>query len=397
MWQYDGIKVTFFMEFEMATKYTVIKQKDSENGFQAFTLGLVYFGILGAAHAAAWYFLALKTTLLMTSALPLITAVSVVSLLYFSVRFLNDPSHFKHRTKEIFETAQQHITNHKDEMKSYLTYFVVFSVLTAMSSLILKELLQDISGQLIPLTFLFKPIIFTAATLSALFIIYLAIEPMLTENKTSEKSHFIFMLGSAVTEILKYTSFASALGYCFARFYESYIPTFTFFALSTTMSLVASFAIAGFFVGTIAYLCSDKDEKAASFSHLAKNLFDTNGENSLRRVYKAGGIIVYNVLWAAAAAAITFSALHLIPLGIYPQISAAVFLASLQQVIYISTAVQAVFSLFESAFTMHDHGKVNCFYGNVDIGEFANKKEAAEALTAGDEEGNQPLSFNADV
>jgi len=372
MWQYDGIKVTFFMEFEMATKYTVIKQKDSENGFQAFTLGLVYFGILGAAHAAAWYFLALKTTLLMTSALPLITAVSVVSLLYFSVRFLNDPSHFKHRTKEIFETAQQHITNHKDEMKSYLTYFVVFSVLTAMSSLILKELLQDISGQLIPLTFLFKPIIFTAATLSALFIIYLAIEPMLTENKTSEKSHFIFMLGSAVTEILKYTSFASALGYCFARFYESYIPTFTFFALSTTMSLVASFAIAGFFVGTIAYLCSDKDEKAASFSHLAKNLFDTNGENSLRRVY-------------------------LIPLGIYPQISAAVFLASLQQVIYISTAVQAVFSLFESAFTMHDHGKVNCFYGNVDIGEFANKKDAAEALTAGDEEVNQPLSFNAGV
>ncbi|MBT4885364.1 MAG: hypothetical protein HON55_04340 [Legionellales bacterium] len=464
IWQDNAIEVAFFMEFKMVfKKFTLNEQIDSNNGPQAFILGLAYFSILGVAHAAAWYFLALKTTLLMTTALPLIAGAFVVSGLYFMSQYIRYSEYFKHRTREVAESFSKHKKNHADELKNHSAVFMTITIVAAIASLILKELLQDISGQLISLTYLSIPVASTAAALIGLFILYLAIKPMLDNYKTkleikldaatenanklttdlhaatenvaqpttdlnatdadaanenvvqlttdldkenknidqlrqelakeiTREPYFISYFGSFLKTLVQYTTLASGVGYCFAIFYKSFIPNFTIFALSTTLSLVAASAATGFFVGTIAYLCSEKKESALTFSFLAWNLFDSNGENSLRRVSKTAGIIIYNTLWAAAGAAVTFSALYLSPLGIYPQISAAVFLSSLQNVICISMAVQTVFSVFEAALTMHDHGIVNYVPGN--IHEFTDKDELIASLKKAETGNNLPTNYS---
>jgi hypothetical protein len=313
---------------------------------------------------------------------------------YRVLSFWKDANFYNAKSNDLWETAKKHYINHKEEIIEYFALFICAIFITGMVSLLLKEVLQDAAGHLIPTTYLSLPILFSALALIAIFTCYLAIKPMKEHiSAPNQDPWFLSRVGSFFVKILSSVAVATVIGYSFSLFYASLIPSFSFLGLSTHNSVIACFSIMGLFMQTVLYICSkDRVEDAYKFEQFFIGIFQGGEENSLRRIMSTSNIFIYNSLWAGIFTVVAFSALCYLPLGVIPSMSAAIFMSSLQAIIPISLVAQAVLSLFESAFASHKYGKSINLYNNFKVltTEDLRKEEELSLIEKKEEKSDKP-------
>lgn len=333
----------------------IYKKNELKPSIEHFTLGSAYYLVVPILHALVWSFFVLPSSVALPAT---IGAALIISQVYFAWQFTQHSDHYQKRTAQVKETLANHWASEKTRLTQYAGIFIGLSVLTAIASLIMKEVLQDLSGQLISFSYLSLPILFTALAVSGLLTIYFATKPMLTQAPTGEPANILAKIGSYLSDATLATGIAAGCGYCFAIFYAPFLPSFSIFALPSTLSIVAIAAIAGAFIHVFVYIGSDKEESAASFQKVFLHLF--RRENSLRRIYTSGQTLIANSLWGGIAAAALFSILHFLPIELLPALSPLAFVHTLPWIIVASIATQAVIGLFESAVTKPYYEHESC-------------------------------------
>jgi hypothetical protein len=333
----------------------IYRKNTQKPGIEHFIAGSSYYTMVPILHVLVWTFFVLPST----AALPAtIGAALVISQIYFAWQFTQHSDYYQKRWAQIQETLHHHWDSEKTRLTRYAGIFIGLSVITAIASLIMKEVLQDLSGQLISFSYLSLPILFTALAVIGILTVYFAAKPMLPKAERTESAYLLAKVGSYLTDAALATGIAAGCGYCFAIFYAPFLPSFSVFALPTTLSIVTLAAIAGAFIHVFVYIASDKEEAAASFQQVFIHLF--RRENSLRRIYTSGQTLIANSLWGGIAAAALFSTLHFLPIELLPALSPLAFVHTLPWIIVASIATQAVIGLFESAATKLDYQDESC-------------------------------------
>lgn len=313
-----------------------------------FALGVAYYALLPTIHTLIWTFYVLPST---TALLTTICAAVAISQVYFVWQFIRHSDYYVKRISQIGETLQDHWQSEKKRLTQYVSIYLSLSVLAAIASLIVKEVLQDLSGQLISFSYLSLPILFTALAITAVLTVYFAVKPMLKDEH--QKPHILAKIGSYLFDAVLTASLAAGCSYCFAIFYAPFLPNFSIFMLPTTLSIVAIGAIAGAFVHVFVYISNDKENAAASFQTIFLHLFQR--ENSLRRIITCVRTLVANILWGGIAAAALFSALYFLPFPLLPTLSPMVFIHTLPWIILASMVTQTAVGLFDSAVTKPEY------------------------------------------
>ncbi len=343
----------------------ITEKKNRESNFKAFLIGLLAYSVVGVLHGTAWYFFALQS-LTIVNPLYLIIGITLISQAYFIGRYTSNKGHFKHRISNIVTMLSKHYENHKNDILKYTAIFICSIFITGLTSLILKEFLQESTGHLISMSYLSLPILFTCLAFVTVFTAYLAIKPMkqIATGGTADINKFAY-LGSFIVKAFNASAACAVVGYCFALFYSGFIPNFSILGLNTQNSIIALCSLLGLFIATYDYATSaTKDKDANDFKIFFINLFQFNENNSLRRLSSTCQVIIQNCFWATIFASTSFLAIYCMPFNILPTLSATTLIACIQSVIAVSVGTQGAISLFESAVTSHDYNSHLVIYTN---------------------------------
>ena len=342
-------------------KSFLVEPIQNSSNYYPFVMGLLYFVLVGVIYSLSWYFFSLQSSLLIGSPLMLAVGVTIATTSYFIFSWTYDNDKFKSRMKSIGEMLKLHYENHKDQILKYLAIFACTVFVIGLVSLLLKEILQNSSGHLIPLKYLSMPILFSAVTFILIFTLYLAIKPMkdaidITDAENNTHVGNIFYFGSFMVKIGTWIGASIAVGLCYYTFYADFINKFSIFSLSTSSSIVLLCSIVGLFVATFSYIRSKNNKSdALSFRQFFYDIFKFNNQNSFRRLFSTSKILVKNSAWAIIFTAICFTTLYYLPVSVLPNLSAVIFINTLKSILLISISAQGILSLFEAACASYDY------------------------------------------